>query len=165
MEIHGTADPIVPYSASSFTESISDIMDFWVSYNNCDTDATTTDVADIDNTDGCTAEHSIWTNGDNGVAVELYKIIDGEHSWPGAFFPNGITNQDIDASEKIWEFFNQYDINGAVESTYIPDQTTQSTSRLLKITDLLGRETQILLNTPLFFIYEDGRVEKKIIFE
>lgn len=164
MEIHGTADPTVPYTASSFTESISDIMDFWVNYNNCNPEAITTAVADIDNTDGCTAEHSIWANGDNGVAVELYKIIDGEHSWPGAFFLNGITNQDIDASEKIWEFFSRYDLNGVVEATAIHQEDT-TTSRLLKITNLLGQTVTIQKNTPLFFIYEDGRVEKKIIFE
>ena len=35
---------------------------------------------------------------------------------------------------------------------------------LLKITDLLGRETK-QTNQPLFYIYNDGTVEKKIIIE
>ena len=34
---------------------------------------------------------------------------------------------------------------------------------LLKVTDLLGRETKGTKNKPLFYIYDDGTVEKKII--
>jgi dienelactone hydrolase len=33
---------------------------------------------------------------------------------------------------------------------------------LIKITDLLGRETEKTINTPLFYIYSNGEVEKKI---
>ena len=36
---------------------------------------------------------------------------------------------------------------------------------LLKVTDLLGRETKGMTNDTLFYIYDDGTVEKKIIIE
>ena len=36
---------------------------------------------------------------------------------------------------------------------------------LIKIVDILGRETNPKANTLLFYIYDDGTVEKKIIFE
>jgi hypothetical protein len=36
---------------------------------------------------------------------------------------------------------------------------------LIKITDVLGRTTQTTSNNPLFYIYENGSVEKKIIIE
>ncbi len=36
---------------------------------------------------------------------------------------------------------------------------------LIKITDVLGQETPFRRNTPLFYIYDDGTVKKKIIFE
>ena len=36
---------------------------------------------------------------------------------------------------------------------------------LIKIVDILGRETEEKRNTTLFFIYSDGTVEKKIIIE
>jgi hypothetical protein len=36
---------------------------------------------------------------------------------------------------------------------------------LLKIIDILGRETKPTINTPLFYIYDEGTVEKKIIIE
>jgi len=38
-------------------------------------------------------------------------------------------------------------------------------NKLLKIVDVLGRETKPKKNTPLFYMYSDGRVEKKIIIE
>ena len=37
--------------------------------------------------------------------------------------------------------------------------------RLIKIVDLLGRETTINSNQALFFIYEDGLIEKKFIID
>jgi len=37
-----------------------------------------------------------------------------------------------------------------------------SKKELMKITDLLGRETEKTINTPLFYIYSNGEVEKKI---
>ena len=37
---------------------------------------------------------------------------------------------------------------------------------LIKVVNMIGQEVgQIIFNTPLFFIYDDGSVEKKIIFE
>ena len=35
---------------------------------------------------------------------------------------------------------------------------------LIKTIDVIGRETNLKYNTPLFFIYSNGKVEKKIIF-
>ena len=46
--------------------------------------------------------------------------------------------------------------------TSITEQTTSK--ELLKITDLLGRETK-QTNQPLFYIYNDGTVEKRIVIE
>ena len=37
--------------------------------------------------------------------------------------------------------------------------------RLIKLVDLMGRETIEVKNKPLFYIYGDGTVKKKIIFE
>ena len=45
----------------------------------------------------------------------------------------------------------------------IQEHTTNK--ELLKITDLLGREVDEKQNTLLFYIYNDGTVEKKIIIE
>lgn len=37
--------------------------------------------------------------------------------------------------------------------------------RLVRIVDILGRETQPKKNTPLFYLYDDGTVEKRITIE
>ena len=49
-----------------------------------------------------------------------------------------------------------------VTSVGIDEHNTNK--KLLKITDLLGRETK-QTNQPLFYIYDDGTVEKKLIIE
>ena len=45
----------------------------------------------------------------------------------------------------------------------VEEQTTNK--KLLKITDLLGRETKGSKNDVLFYIYDDGTVEKRIVIE
>jgi hypothetical protein len=42
---------------------------------------------------------------------------------------------------------------------------TNTEKTLLKITDILGQETPQRKNTPLFYIYDDGTVEKRIVIE
>ena len=49
--------------------------------------------------------------------------------------------------------------------TEIIDFTTSTDSKLLKVTDLLGRETKGKKNEVLFYIYDDGTVEKRIVIE
>ena len=41
----------------------------------------------------------------------------------------------------------------------------KTAKKLIKIFDILGRETIYKTNVPLFYIYDDGTVEKKIILE
>ena len=43
-------------------------------------------------------------------------------------------------------------------------QEHASKKELLKITDILGRETKET-NQPLFYIYDDGTVEKRIVIK
>jgi hypothetical protein len=50
-----------------------------------------------------------------------------------------------------------------VNSVGIEEQTTKK--ELLRTTDLLGRETTDIKDGVLFYIYDDGTVEKKIIIE
>ena len=49
------------------------------------------------------------------------------------------------------------------QSTAIVEQSQNKT--LLKVTDLLGRKSKGEKNTPLFYIYNDGTVEKRIVIE
>jgi hypothetical protein len=55
-------------------------------------------------------------------------------------------------------------LNLTVTSTGI-SEIANSKSNLVKITDMLGQETPYRKNTPLFYIYDDGTVEKRITID
>ena len=64
----------------------------------------------------------------------------------------------------FWFGFDpQHYFSNNCSATAIEEHTTNK--KLLKITDFLGRETPYRKNLPLFYIYNDGTVEKKIIIE
>jgi polyhydroxybutyrate depolymerase len=121
LEIHGTADATVPYNGNLFMEAIPNVLSYWVNFNNCNTTPVVTDVPNTNLTDGCTAVHYVYSGGTNGVDVEHYEIIDGGHTWPGSIFTVGVTNNDFNASKKIWQFFLQYDINGRIQANSVAD--------------------------------------------
>jgi len=50
-------------------------------------------------------------------------------------------------------------------ATEITETSNSQVKEILKITDILGKETKTIKNEPLFYIYNDGTVEKKIIIE
>ena len=128
LEIHGTADETVPYDGNALMEAIPNVISYWVDFNNCSATPQITDVPNVNVMDGCTAVHSIYSGGDNGVDVELYQIIDGGHTWPGSIFTVGVTNNDFSASKKIWEFFMQYDINGRIQANAVNDLLAEQLS-------------------------------------
>ncbi len=164
LHIHGVADSSSIYYGKPGVESIPSIISYWVNHNQCDTQSVITQIANINLMDSSTVEHYSWDNGIHGVGVEHFKIIEGGHTWPGSNFPNGsgITNYDINASLEIWNFFSRYDINGLINSSTEIIESDIYNRRVLKVIDLLGRETIESINKPLFYIYNDGTVEKRI---
>jgi polyhydroxybutyrate depolymerase len=110
MEIHGSADNIVSYDGKGGIISsthIDTLVNFWVRFNSCSAPIVTT-LPNINTTDGSTVEHRVYNNGKNGSTVELYKVIGGSHSWPGAPGNTAGTNKDFSASKEIWRFFSQF---------------------------------------------------------
>jgi polyhydroxybutyrate depolymerase len=142
--------------------SANDITNYWSSYNSTDVDPVVTDVDNIVTSDGSTVERRVWMNGDNCVSVEELKVVNGDHDWPGSF-----GNMDISASEEIWNFVSQYNIEGLIncdglstEEHLIPTKS----KTLVTIVDILGRSVIPQNNKTqlLFYIYDDGSVEKEI---
>lgn len=111
MQIHGTADATVPYAGGTNMEPIDSVISYWVHNNKCSTTPVFTAIPNTNTTDGCTAERYVYNNGMSGSTVELFKIIGGAHTWPGAPVNIGVTNQDISASKEIWRFFNKYTLS------------------------------------------------------
>jgi len=74
---------------------------------------------------------------------------------------------DVAFSDTNWTVANgyidpQHYFSNNCTPSAIQEQSTNK--QLLKVTDLLGRETK-QTNQPLFYIYDDGTVEKRIIIE
>jgi polyhydroxybutyrate depolymerase len=114
MQIHGTADPTVPYAGNAGNAGnagslhIDSVVNYWVNFNNCPSTPSFDSIPNTVFTDNSTAEHYVWAQGDSNTTVEFYKVINGAHTWPGASYIIGVTCQDFSASKEIWRFFSQY---------------------------------------------------------
>ena len=58
--------------------------------------------------------------------------------------------------------------HSAAENTTFVKEILADKAKLIKVTNLLGKivdPTSVSDNTTLFYIYDDGRVEKRLIFD
>jgi hypothetical protein len=96
---------------------------------------------------------SDWDINDNPnlSCIEVNDSIYMTNNWQSHI--NTIDNQ---------QYFSNY-CNNFCSLTSIQEHSANK--ELLKITDLLGRETKSTKNEVLFFIYDDGTVEKRIVIE
>ncbi|MGB2956630.1 MAG: PHB depolymerase family esterase [Anaerolineales bacterium] len=112
---HGMDDPIVPYLGE--TTSRNDQDDFlpvedwagkWAEHNACTNIPQITKV-----TSGISQISYLCDEGDGEVI--LYRIEGGGHTWPGGeklpVWIAGYTNQEINASALMWEFFSKHSLN------------------------------------------------------
>lgn len=104
IQIHGTKDELVDYN------NVEEVLNFWINHNMTDETPIITDIPDTDTSDGSTIKKYSYKNGLDQVEIDHLKIIGGTHDWPGY---QG--NMDINASETIWNFLKNYDINGKIE--------------------------------------------------
>jgi len=110
-EIHGTADNVVPYEGVvGVATSIADVIDYWTENNNCTIDFLEEELADSDPNDASTVTKFHYQDCDDDTEVLLYRINNGGHTWPGSAINIGVTNQDINASQEIWDFFNRHSL-------------------------------------------------------
>ena len=110
--IHGTTDAVVSYNGGvpANSESLADIITFWTNYNKTIGLPIISNLPDIDSSDGSTVELSIYDNGENCTSVEHYKVIGGDHDWPG------ISNEfNINQNSETKTFFTKYDIRGNLD--------------------------------------------------
>ncbi len=103
--INGTTDSIVDYDTYA-----TPAFDYWKQQNNCSVEGQNS-VPDLDPNDGSTVDHIFSITCDNEVSVELFRVNNGNHEWPG---PTDSGNNDINSSEEIWNFFSRYNQNGLI---------------------------------------------------
>jgi len=115
-----TLDPFVPYNGGPMNGNVTDIVStdalvqFWQQINNCQTVLDSVNLPDTDTTDNSTVTVFEYTDCDCDGKVVHYRINEAGHTWPGVEIPNyeliaGETNEDIQASEEIWQFFSQFE--------------------------------------------------------
>ena len=159
--LNGTNDNVFNYYGGYYSGvgdylSVDSAVSYWVNYGSCVL-STSYALPDINNDNNLT-EVTKYNNTNNGDKVWLYKVNNGLHEW---FDVGPWGNDDFWASEEIWNFFSQVGSN----TTSLNDQKDDFNRRLLKTINVLGQEMQSSSNKLLFYIYDDGTVEKKIIIE
>jgi polyhydroxybutyrate depolymerase len=105
IEVHGTADPEVPYlggqaaidTGSTFAYPSSQaVAQRWVAVDGCDPQATGSSAGPV--------MTAVWTRCQAGSAVSLVSVAGGGHVW---FAPGlGPSDGALDATMVIWRFFN-----------------------------------------------------------
>ncbi len=89
-------------------------VDFWGNNNNCQTAVPAVSLPDIDQTDNSTVTLYEYTDCDcNNAKVNYYKLNGAGHTWARVELPAqesflGETNEDVFASQVLWDFFNQF---------------------------------------------------------
>ena len=122
-----------------------------------------TQIPNINVSDGSTVERYSWQNGNGCVSIEELKIINGDHDWPSPL--SFWANQDIDASVEVWNFVSKFDMMGLIgcNSTNHFNIDIINPKTLIRRVDILGKESNEIKNQLLFYIYDDGTVEKKLL--
>ena len=108
----------------------------------------------IDTNDGSTVTSEKYGASNSCTEVWLYTVEGGGHDWPGAY-----GNMDINASREAWLFFEQL-CEQPVGFIEIPDVTDK---KLVKMTDLMGREVTKNYSGVIIYQYADGTIEKLIL--
>ncbi|MGV6852404.1 MAG: alpha/beta hydrolase family esterase, partial [bacterium] len=118
--INGTKDPIVPFEGGEvhffrksmgYVESTEKTYQFWLNQNQCPKTESKSEIPDKNRKDHSHVTFKIVKHCKENQKVGLYTIIGGGHNLPGSQSKNrpllvGWKNEDINAIEAIWAFFN-----------------------------------------------------------
>ena len=100
IHFHGTADDALPYEGNQEYQSVSTVVNFWLTHNNIPTSSLNT--TSLNNGDITKDE---YTGGNEGTAVTLYTVTGGGHIW----FTENIDGED--PNQILWNFISSYTLN------------------------------------------------------
>jgi polyhydroxybutyrate depolymerase len=122
--IHGTADSILPYEKGIIQVfdlkrgkilGVEKSIEYMCDLNGNTKPPVTRPLENTSLRDGCTSEHISFPNPMNpDLKVELIKVNEGGHTWPGARKQRrlkrlvGTTTRDFNACDALWEFFKSH---------------------------------------------------------
>ena len=100
LEIHGTADRVVPYKGRppNHAGSVPGFLALWRGSDDCP-------AADQHHRYGPMTEQYLWSPCADGTQVEHLKIYGGGHAWPGASPADTAPTAPISAANAVWSFF------------------------------------------------------------
>ena len=90
------------------------------------------------------------------------------HFYPNNTAGTGIIKMEITTHKKDDDSFLYVDTvswTGIATNTLNTTELITTLKQLVKIVDVLGRETPFKPNTPLLYIYNDGSVERKVVLK
>jgi polyhydroxybutyrate depolymerase len=113
---HGTADKVNPFDGGGpaywGTQTVPEAAAGWAASQDCTG-------SPADETTSPNVTHTEWTGCTEGVTVDLYTVDGGGHSWPGGIdaaethpeFADiiGVTTQEVDAGQILWEAASRAD--------------------------------------------------------
>ena len=107
LQIHCTIDPIVPYAGvQACNTPIDEVFTYWATNNECNLTQQIISLEDIDPDNSIRVDEITYNGGTNASIVKHYKVYGGGHDW--------FNYAEISASELVWEFFSNYDLNGLI---------------------------------------------------
>jgi polyhydroxybutyrate depolymerase len=123
--INGTDDPLVPWEGGDIRPgemslgnvlSVDDTVEFWTKNNGCQVQPDITRLSERNHEDGTAVWVETYSGFSAGTEVVLYGIDGGGHTWPGGYqYADesliGKTSREFDASEIIWQFFEEHPMN------------------------------------------------------
>lgn len=166
MHVHGSLDLIVPVNGTALGEltdfgalkSLDETLYFWVNFNAECTSESSSDLPNTSFLDLCSVSKTVYAACNDDVQCWRYDVNGGGHSWPGAFplVVVGNTNQDIDASSEIWDFFSLHTL-ALPQSVQPVDINSEKLPRCYL--DLRGVEVELneyLAQGIYVAVYDDG---------
>ncbi len=125
--IHGTSDAIIPFEGLSqqgpngpvvVLASVADTLSFWSAYAGCGGEGSSRSLPQRGLSMGTDVRVFTLSDCPEGSELELYIVRGGGHNWPGqpGKIPEqiaGAVNQDFDAGEVIWAFFERHPKEGS----------------------------------------------------
>ena len=151
---HGDNDNVTYFGGDLFDQywgpylPVDTLVDFWVNENLL-TNLMIDTFPDLNNNGKITISHK-YSSFSTVNEVWLYTHQNG-HNWGD--------NGDIVIEQEIWDFFFLMSNN----STEVNE--THTTKKILSVRNLLGQKINDIKNKLLFYIYDNGEVEKKIVLE
>ncbi len=153
-EIHGLNDNVTLFEGDENDMfwgpylGVDSIISFWVNENQLTNQVIDT-FPNFNNPNKITISYKYFAE-NSANQVWLYTHQSG-HNWGD--------DGDMIIEEEIWDFFQSH----MVVST-LTHENNKNQKKLIGVKDLLWRDTNVL-NQPIFYIYDDGSVEKKLFLE